>query len=94
MFIKIVNNNKHQEKKRKQYNPQNILNIRKILFFKLSLFSVCLCRAQLKSFFDFNVVCNVTWQYFKDIICGNCMVCYWSSVTRVGDLTPIHWGKK
>ncbi len=32
------------------------------------MFSVHLCHLQLKSFCDFIVVCNVTWQYFKDII--------------------------
>ncbi len=32
------------------------------------LFSIYLYRLQLRSFCDFIVVCNVTWQYFKDII--------------------------
>ncbi len=35
---------------------------------KQTLFSVYLCRLQLKSFCDFIVVCYVTWQYFKDVI--------------------------
>ncbi len=75
----ILNNYKHQEK---------IGN----------LFFVYFCRLQLKSFSEFIVFCNITWQYFKYIIINYyyyylvfCMVYYWSSVTLVGVLTPIHW---
>ncbi len=68
-------------------------------FFLVGLFSVYLCHLKLKSFCDFIVVCNVNWQYFKDIIF---IIIYlfigiyaWSIIVIwVGVLTPIHWKKK
>ncbi len=77
-----------------------ITNIRKKE--TIQLFSIYLCRLRLKSFCDFIVVCNVTWQYFKDIIIIIIIIIIisfffflyfaWSiNVIRMGVLTPIHW---
>ncbi len=72
-----------------------ITNIRKKE--TIQLFSIYLCRLRLKSFCDVIVVCNVTWQYFKDIIIiiiSLFIFWYfaWSiNVIRMGVLTPIHW---
>ncbi len=63
------------------------------------MFSIYLCRLRLKSFCDFIVVCNVTWQYFKDIIIIISLFIFWYfawsiNVIRMGVLTPIHWELK
>ncbi len=69
------------------------MNIRKILFLPSFVFHILL----------FTVKALLILLLFATLL-GNilkillflvfCMVCYWSSVTRVGVLTPIHWELK